>query len=91
MSLGCDLGYRFLHRIAGASREHMSQDNHIVMQQRAWSNKQLNQNVDVVLLGHSHRLERVECKGGDLILTGNWQHHRNYVLWDGEGFKLRSF
>jgi len=47
---------------------------------------------DLVFCGHSHSPVLEEMPGpsgmGMYINTGDWMHHRSYVVWDGEKFSL---
>lgn len=51
--------------------------------------------VDTVICGHTHYplIERHAFPHGDglYINTGDWMHHRTYVIWDGSEFLLQTF
>jgi len=81
--LGPRKGYSLLKRFAKESRQHMTSQEALVLAQEKWACQQL-QDVDVVVVGHSHRLAEVTFENGTLYQLGDWISLCSYLeLKDG--------
>ena len=62
---------------------------------RAYAREALGRgDADVVMCGHAHAPTREEfptpAGAGLYFNTGDWMHHRSYVEWDGDEFRLHT-
>lgn len=85
--LGPERGTRLLDRLAGPRHPaDASPPEALVTAQRAWATGRLRaDDVDLVVMGHSHVLGEVPLPGGAIVHTGAWYGLRSWLeIVDGE-------
>ena len=56
-----------------------------------FAKKNLNNNIDFVLLGHYHLKDEINLESGKLILLGDWMKWKTYAFFDGKNMALKEW
>jgi UDP-2,3-diacylglucosamine hydrolase len=88
--LGPTRGDALLDRLAGASRGHPAVPARLIAAQAAWAQRQIDDGVDLVGLGHSHHIERRALRGGHLVCLGDWVGQRCELWIEGASLRLQG-
>jgi UDP-2,3-diacylglucosamine hydrolase len=71
-------------RMAGTSRDHMGSNAGLILAQKEWAEKQHQDGVDVVVLGHSHAPGISQLASGILVNLGDFVQAHTYLEIDSE-------
>ncbi|MCK6502348.1 UDP-2,3-diacylglucosamine diphosphatase [Myxococcota bacterium] len=82
--LGPARSHVLLLRLAGASRHQAHDPSPLLDRQRAWADRRLGVDADVVVMGHIHVPALERRRGGIFVNLGDWAEHRSW-LEVGEG------
>jgi len=88
-----DWGIPFARLVSGSSRKYTNQMNHLRDEGDyiEFAEKQFDQGVDFVLMGHRHNPLVHEREGKKYINLGDWISYNSYAVFDGEYLKLCYF